>query len=318
MNESSKIACVTGASGMVGRRIVAQLAEEGYQVRTLVRLNRVVRNDIDIYYGGLENEDVLEDFVAGADYLYHCAAELWDESKMWEVNVNGTRNLVRATKKSTIQKFVYLSSAGVIGIAKDKLVDENSPCNPLSLYEKTKWEAERLVNRGIEGCSVVILRPTNVVDSSQFGILESAISNTLTKKLINYLRGGECAHIVNAIDVARAALHFSRFHFDSPSCYFVSLDDDPLNTFAGINGIYEAVINHKPISTVEHKNSIPLFIPYMLRKLRRGQSNWGDVKYSAQKLKSMGFEFSTNTITSVCNLLSSNTEHSANISKAEI
>ncbi len=302
--KKKKIACVTGASGTVGQRIVEQSIMEGYSVRALVRKKWFALKNVDVFYGGLEDEEVLSQFVADADYLYHCAAEIRDESKMWEVNVEGTRRLIEIVRKSTIKTFLYLSSAGVVGTTQIKDVKENTPCNPTTIYEKTKWEAEKLVAKGIDNCSVVILRPTNIIDYKQSGVLHVAMNKSVINRLTQLIRGGECAHVVHAKDVANAAIFFNQVKLGSPECFFVSCDGDKLNTFSGLRKIYNSVLKNKPLESMKSGRSLPLFIPYFLRKIRLRQTNWGDVKYSSSKLLNSGFRFSYDTGSAVSEIFS--------------
>jgi nucleoside-diphosphate-sugar epimerase len=304
MDNSKTIACVTGASGMVGCRVVQRLVQEGYKVRALNRQKWFSMKDVEVFWGGLEDEDILKQFVSGADCMYHCAAELQDESKMWTVNVKGTQRVITATENSTIHSFLYLSSAGVVGITNIKDVNENTPCNPVSIYEKTKWESEKLVARGVDGCSVVILRPTNIIDNNQLGVLDATITNNVISRLTQYIRGGECAHVVHAKDVAKAAVYLSSFKFDTPECFFISRDIEPLNSYSGLRKVYKAVLKKEPLINQGREKNPPLFIPHGLRKLRLRKSNWGDVKYSSRKIEETGFRFSCDTKKAVSDVFS--------------
>lgn len=298
-----KIACVTGASGMVGRRIVEQLIQKNYKVRVLTRQKYFFLEDVDVFIGGLEDRNVLEHFVSGADQMYHCAAELRDESKMWEVNVKGTQRILRAIKNSNIKYFLYLSSAGVVGITNIKDISENTPCNPITMYEKTKWEAEKLVANGMDGCSIVILRPTNIIDRNHLGILETNIRENIINRFARFVKGGECAHIVHAKDVARAALYFNKKKNKTPEHFFVSCDSDPLNSFSGVRKIHKALLKGRDLNNIRVSIECPLIIPYFLRRLRLGKSNWGDVIYSSQKIRNTGFRFSYDTKKAVSEIL---------------
>ncbi len=62
--------------------------------------------------------------------VFHCAAELKDKLKMYEVNVVGTRNIYNAICKNEIRYFCYLSSVGVIGKVFTDIVDENTLLQP--------------------------------------------------------------------------------------------------------------------------------------------------------------------------------------------
>ncbi|MCG2775822.1 MAG: NAD(P)-dependent oxidoreductase [Desulfobacterales bacterium] len=291
MHNSKTIACVTGASGMVGSKIVQRLRLQGYKVRALSRSKHFDDANVELFRGGLEDEEVLKSFLSNAHLLFHCAAELYDESKMLNVNVLGTERLLRLIKDSSIEYLCYLSSAGVVGRTHAKWVNEETICKPQNAYEQSKWAAEQLVADGIDGCRIVILRPTNVVDEKRPGALALPIHGSFLNRLKVFIKGGECAHIVHAEDVAEAALHFIYHPFDSPQCYFVSCDYEPLNTFAELWALYRAVENNYPVDNLRPVLHLPLIVPHTLRKLWRGRGNRGDVRYSSEKLISEGFKF---------------------------
>lgn len=293
MSGAKMIACVTGGRGLVGRWIVQHLLAEGYAVRALSRRRESFAAQIDMFYGSLSNTAVLDEFLSGAHLLFHCAAELNSEDLMWDVNVEGTRNLVRAAEKAGIGYFCHLSSVGVIGRTDQAWVDESCECNPQNLYEQSKWEAEKIVAQGINGCHVVILRPTNVFDEENLGILRLLIHGGSKVRLKVLLQGNECTHLIHAQDVAAAALHFVAHPFEKPECFFVSCDDEPLNCFAGVWAICEAIRNDGKESGEFHVPwSAPVWVPHLIRTILRGKGNRGDVRYSAKKLLSTtGFKF---------------------------
>ena len=291
MDNSKTIACVTGASGMVGSKIVQRLLSHGYKVRALSRSKHFDVPNVELFRGALDNEKVLALFLSNAHLLFHCAAELNDESKMRDVNVMGTEQLLRIVKKSGIRYLCYLSSAGVVGKTKNKWVDEKTRCNPQNAYEQSKWAAEQLVAKSIDGCRIVILRPTNVIDNKRPGALGLPMRSSWLDRFKVFLKGGECAHVVHAEDVAAVATYFVSHQFNTPRCFFVSCDNEPLNTFAGIWSLYNAIKNRKPVDSVQPVKHLPIFIPFILRRLFRGHSNKGDIKYSSKKLLSEGFKF---------------------------
>lgn len=286
------IACVTGGTGIIGSRIVHFLMENGYKVRSLSRKPDYCVPGVEHYLGGIEDENVLEAFVSGAAALFHCAAELNDETRMWDVNVLGTERLLSIAKDSTIKYLCYLSSSGVVGRTNIKWVDEKTKCKPHSVYERSKWKAEQLFSKGIDGCQIVILRPTNVIDNEHPGAISLLINGSRLSRLKVFLKGGECAHIVHAEDIAEAALYFISRPFKNPQCYFVSYDNEPMDTFAGLWALCRAVENNYSVDNVRPVPHLPLIIPFLLRKIWRGGGNRGDVRYSSRKLISEGFNFS--------------------------
>lgn len=291
MHKSKTIACVTGASGMVGSKIVQRLTLQGYKVRALSRSKQFDDTDVELFCGGLEDEEVLKYFLYNAGLLFHCAAKLYDASKMWDVNVLGTERLLRLAKESNIRYFCYLSSAGVIGLTDSQLVDEKGQCNPQNHYEKSKWAAEKLVAKGIDNCSTVILRPTDVVDEQRPGALALPIRSNWRDRLTVFLKGNECAHIVHAEDVADAATYFINSSFEKPVCFFVSCDHEQFNTFGGLWSLYKAIQQDRSVEEIRPKISLPIIIPYILRRLWRGSGNYGNIRYSSEKLLSTGFRY---------------------------
>lgn len=287
-----RIACVTGASGMVGSRIVRRLLQQGYTVRSLTRRKDLTLSGVDMHYGDIRDESALKSFMNRANLLFHCAAELKDESRMWDVNVAGTENLLRLIPGSGITYFCHLSSAGVVGKTEIPVVDETTPCNSQNMYERTKWETEKRVADGVKGCSIVILRPTNVIDNEHPGALGLPMRSGWLDYLKIFLKGGENAHGIHADDVAAVALYLISHASENPQCFFVSCDHEPMNTFAGIWKLYK---NFEQVGSFDESGSMVIHLPvafsHMLRTVMRGASNRGDIVYSSEKLFRHGFVF---------------------------
>ena len=292
MNRAKGIAAVTGASGMVGRKITQKLLQEGYEVRILTRKKSLHIDNTQAFVGDVTDEEVLRLFLNNVSYLFHCAAELHIESKMWEINVLGTEKILNLMPTSNIIYFCYLSSSGVIGLTDNQFIDERSKCNPQNTYEKSKWAAEELVARGIDNCNIVILRPTNVIDERRPGALALPIKRHWRDRFTAFLKGGEYAHIVHAEDVADAAIYFMNTHCESPVHFFVSCDHERFNTFGGLWSLYKAIQQGRSIEGISPMIHLPLIIPHILRRLWRGSGNYGNVRYSSEKLLSTGFRYS--------------------------
>ncbi len=158
---------VTGATGFVGTTLVRRHLARGDTVRVLVRdpgaaVCRLPA--VRAFRGTLaQPEGVPADFVAGADVLYHCAAEIYDERRMKATNIEGTHTLVRLAA-GRIGRWVHLSSAAVYGAVRSGRIIENSPLQPDSVYGGTKAESEALVRTAAAsgGYGVAILRPSNI------------------------------------------------------------------------------------------------------------------------------------------------------------
>lgn len=294
MSESSEkknaIACVTGASGVIGRRIIKRLLADGWCVKALTRGCMVSDDCVQVIKGDMCDEDSLKDFIKDADALFHCAAELVDDSKMWDVNVAGTKKLLQAVEESRIQYICYLSSAGVVGNVRTRIVDETTECHPYNLYEKSKWEAEQIVARGVRGRNVIILRPANVVGEDNLGVL-NLVRGGWRNRLKLFLKGGECAHVVHADDIAAAAIYFMGTASEKAQCYFVSCDHEAKNTYADIYAMYAAFRSRKRPNVGHIPLHMPVALAHAVRRLVRGRRNRGDVCFSSEKILASGFCF---------------------------
>lgn len=282
-----KIAVITGSSGMVGQSILNQLFDCDYEIRCL---SRTPINDkrIKSYQGDINNKELISDIFNGADIVFHCAGEKADTNLMERVNVEGTKVIIDAVNRCNVSYFCYISSVGVYGyVFPNKLIDESTKCNPINLYEKTKFQAENLLNECLICSKLVILRPTNIIGSNNIKQLQIIFGTNFFSQILSIIKGSERSHIVDVVDVARAAIYFIDKDLPRRNIFIVSIDDDEDN----INyKIYNLLRFNYPKITIKP----PPFLPYILRKIIGGMPNYGDIYYSSSLLKKYGFKFSNN------------------------
>lgn len=294
-----KTIAVTGATGMIGRHIVSMLSDRGYTVRALVRQTPSLEGDVKAVRGDLNSDDTLLELLDGAHAVFHCAAELRDSSRMHAVNVLAAERLAQLATASGISFFCHLSSAGVVGPAREFWVDESTPCRPSNPYECSKWEAEqRLLKLPHHAMRLCLLRPTNVIDDDRPGILNLAVDDSWKSWLHLFFKGGECAHLVHAKDVAAAALHLFT-HDDCSGVYICGCDEETGNRVSDVVNVCRNMSGE----SISAPPSLPVNIPYFLRIFMRGRSLHGDTRFSSARLKACGFEFSLGlegSIRSVC------------------
>ncbi len=206
---------VTGATGFLGSALVRELLKDGRRVKTLVRKGTDTANidglDVEIAYGDLRDPDSLKAALEGCDVLYHPAAyySLWDKNKrlIYDINVDGTRNLMQAALERGLSKVVYTSTVGCIGLTGDERpADEETPLDPSTLcndYKRSKWEAELAVRDFFQqGLPVVIVNPSTPVGPRDIKPTPTGqiILDFLNRKMPAFLDTG-----LNLIDVGDCA-----------------------------------------------------------------------------------------------------------------
>ncbi|NLB35532.1 MAG: NAD-dependent epimerase/dehydratase family protein [Elusimicrobia bacterium] len=149
---------ITGSSGFIGRHLLNSLLENGERVRCLVRENSDLSNfpidKVEIVKGDLTKPKSLLSAASNVKTVYHLAGAMQSvfPRRLYEVNAEGTKNLVQALKISSprLNKFVYLSSQSAFG---------PSGSGPVSHYGRSKYFGEEYV-RKLAGWSIV--RPAAV------------------------------------------------------------------------------------------------------------------------------------------------------------
>ncbi len=216
MSSEYPLTLVTGASGFVGGHVARALAARGDALRLLLRPTSDRRGVSGLRFeeaiGDLRDPASLERAVAGCSVVYHVAADyrLWakDPAELERSNVGGTRNLLAACERAGVEKVVYTSTVGAIGIVGNGMLgDEDSPVSLAQMtgsYKRTKFLAEQAaVEFARRGLPVVIVNPTAPVGEADW-------KPTPTGRIIvDFLRGATPAYLdtgLNLVDVRDVAL----------------------------------------------------------------------------------------------------------------
>jgi dihydroflavonol-4-reductase len=206
---------VTGASGFLGWHVARLLRERGFPVRALVRpTSKVQELDVEPVIGDLRDPASLERAVAGCDLVFHVAADyrLWSPHprELYDSNVGGTRNLLTAAEKAGVDRFVYTSTVGCIGVQENGIGDEDQPCTLDEMsgdYKRSKFQAEAVaLEFGRKGFPVVIVNPTAPVGDHDFKPTPTGkiILDFITGKMPAFIDTG--LNLVDARDVAAGHL----------------------------------------------------------------------------------------------------------------
>jgi dihydroflavonol-4-reductase len=214
-------ALVTGATGFVGSHVARLLAARGARIRLLARRNSRRDNVADLdpqrvefVCGDLTDANSLREAVRGCHTLYHVAADyrLWakDPQELYRANVDGTRQLLQAALEAGVEKVVYCSTVGALGIPRDGASGtEETPVSLDSMvghYKRSKFLAEQEARAFVaKGLPVVIVNPSTPVGENDIKPTPTGqiIVDFLNRRLPAYVDTG-----LNLVDVRDVAAGF--------------------------------------------------------------------------------------------------------------
>lgn len=181
-------------------------------MRALVRPSSKIRElDVEPVTGDLRDPAALERAAAGCGLVFHVAADyrLWaaDESELYRSNVDGTRNILEAARNANVERVVYTSTVGCIGMPPGGDGDETCPValeDMKGAYKRSKFLAERVaLEFAASGFPVVIVNPTAPIGDHD-------IKPTPTGRIVlDFLKGAMPAFIdtgLNVVDARDVAL----------------------------------------------------------------------------------------------------------------
>ena len=206
---------VTGGTGFIGSHLVRQLAYQGDEVVCLIRSSSRLHalEDLRIKFvkGDLSDLESIRNGMSGCRVVYHCAADyrLWckDPKQMYAANVEGTSNLLQVAMEKSVDRVIYTSTVGCLGLHRDgKPADESTPVRAgemIGHYKRSKFLAEREAEKWIErGLPIVIVNPSTPIgdQDSKPTPTGKMVVDFLNGKMFGYVESG-----LNVIDVADVA-----------------------------------------------------------------------------------------------------------------
>lgn len=213
---------VTGGTGFLGSYILQHLIQKGHAVRALRRspkapawISPSIMDQVEWVEGDILDVIALQDAMQGVDKVIHSAAIVSftrkDRKQMYQVNVEGTANVVNIALENNIKKLVHISSVAALGrTAGGGHVNEEKKWEETKVntnYARSKYMAELEVWRGIgEGLDAVILNPSTILGYGDWNSSSCAIFKNIYEGFPWYSPG--INGFVDVDDVARAALLF--------------------------------------------------------------------------------------------------------------
>ena len=207
---------MTGATGFLGWHVARLLLSRGAKVRVLARDPARVRDleDVETVRGDLRDRASVEAAVRGCGVVYHVAADyrLWARrpEELYRSNVDGTRNVLEAARGAGVDRVVYTSTVGCIGIPENGAGDESRPVSlddMTGAYKRSKVLAEQVaLEFAGRGFPVVIVNPTAPVGDHDFKPTPTGkiVVDFLRRKMPAYVDTG--LNVVDARDTAEGHL----------------------------------------------------------------------------------------------------------------
>jgi dihydroflavonol-4-reductase len=206
---------VTGASGFIGWHVARLLRERGIPVRALCRpASRIPDLDVERAAGDLRDKESLRSAVAGCGSVFHIAADyrLWSKNPndLYASNVDGTRNMLEAARDAGVERFVYTSTVGCIGMHNGAIGNETSPVGLEEMqgaYKRSKFLAEQVaLEFAASGFTVVITNPTAPMGDHDFKPTPTGqiVDDFLKGKIPAFIDTG--LNVVDIRDVAQGHL----------------------------------------------------------------------------------------------------------------
>ena len=276
---------LTGGTGFVGGHLRAAL--RSHEIVLLGRKEPADLTDNERWsYMDMADQVAPEDLGEG-EVLCHLAYSMTDGR---ENVVHNRRLLDAANARPEIKQVILLSSTSVYGPTVGWLVDEQTPCNPAGEYARTKLECEALWREGLrEGCSLVVLRPSEIVGPGGRGLL-SLIRDALDRPFAGSVKRGVLyhrrLHYVAVRNVVAAVLFgLDRQLATQREVYVVSDDHQPENeSYATMQDAVRNILGKPPLPSL----AVPRPVLWAVGEIISRPLGSARV-YSSQKIRDAGF-----------------------------
>jgi dihydroflavonol-4-reductase len=163
---------VTGATGFLGKPLVDRLAAAGHSVRALARAKSgALPQTVELVLGDIKERDCLRRALAGVEVVYHLAGRVSfdpkDGRQMYELHVDGTRQLLHEAKEANVRRIILASTSGTIAVCKQERIATEADDYPLTVvgrwpYYLSKIYEEKLALEYCQkhGLPLVVLNPS--------------------------------------------------------------------------------------------------------------------------------------------------------------
>ena len=222
---------ITGGCGYVGTMLTETLLNDGHEITVidtqwfgnhLKPHERLINLKVDV-------RDIQNIPLKGVETIIHLANIANDPAVelmptlSWEVNVLAAQQLADYAVRAGVKQFIYASSGSVYGVKDEPHVTEDLPLVPISVYNKTKMVAERVLLSYQDKMQVHCVRPATVCGYSDRMRLDVSVNmltfQALKNKKITVFGGDQTRPNIHIKDMVRVYQHFLAHPTIASGCY---------------------------------------------------------------------------------------------------
>src|SRR3989344_586704 len=205
---------ITGGTGFLGVYLARYFLKQKFKVTLLdiaPLMTKDIKNKVEVANVDITNKKLVNDFFKKSkiDFIVHAAAALpihHERKYIFDVNVNGTKNILNASLKNKVKRMVFISTTAMYGVPKHLPEKEIDPIDPIGNYGESKAEAEKLCFKYQgKGLSVNIIRPKSFLGPERLGVFTIWFEAIFNNKPVFILGNGNNLYQLLAVeDVCQA------------------------------------------------------------------------------------------------------------------
>lgn len=285
---------LTGGAGFFGDILKRRLLEGGFAVVSVdLHEDPSTHPSLQTLRLDLRDRAAVDSVFAAHrfDAVIHAAAilahDVKDEDFLWSSNVEGTRNLADAVTAAGVKKIVFISSNCLWAENPGRAVREDDAPNPVEIYGRSKWEAEKILLSRKADFDTIVLRSPTITDAGRLGLLTILFDFILEGRRVWVVGGGRNRYqFVYGPDLAEAAV----LAIDKPGTHVFGIGSDDVKP---LRDVYRYVI--EKAGTGARVATLPRFptLPLMRLATALGVSPLGPYHY---RMIAEDFVFDTSAI----------------------
>ena len=282
--------CVTGASGFIGRHLLAHLSRTGHApLRCLARdpARLYGHPQLAVTEGDLRDPAALERFVVPGATVFNLAFDL---AATPHERVEAAAALARVCEACGAKRLVHLSTATVVGDNREPVIDERSRCQAATPYERAKLAIEETLAKGLSGTELVVLRPTAVFGPGGLNVVKLAREIAAGSRGTRYLRacfhGRRPLNLVSVENVIAALVFLASAKPPVEGIFIVSDAEDPANNYLDVERMLASAFGcaDNPLPVLSMPSALRDLLLRMLGRMEGNSSR----RYSSDKLSALG------------------------------